>query len=103
MIATVDGLKNLKWLDTLTLEIGLPLSICYLYQDNLSAYKIITKTTKTKQVKYLLSKINLAQQYCADKLYAILYNHLQIILLCFHGQSFWSLSIAYVGRIKKVC
>ena len=72
IIATVDGLKNLKWLDTLTLEIGLPLSICYLYQDNLSASKIITKSTKTKQVKHLLSKINLAQQYYADKLYVII-------------------------------
>ena len=72
IIATVDGLKNLKWLDTLTLEIRLPLSICYLYQDNLSASKIITKSTKTKQVKHLLSKINLAQQYYADKLYTII-------------------------------
>ena len=72
IIATVDGLKNLKWLDSLTLEIGLPLSICYLYQDNLSASKIITKSTKTKQVKHLLSKINLAQQYYADKLYVII-------------------------------
>jgi len=54
-IATVDGLKNLKWLDSLALEIGLPLSICYLYQDNLSAFKIISKTTK-KEVWHLLSK-----------------------------------------------
>jgi hypothetical protein len=29
------------------------------------------KSTKTKQVKHLLSKINLAQQYFADKLYVI--------------------------------
>ena len=72
IISTVDGFKNLKWLDSLTLEIGLPLSICYLYQDNLSASKIITKSTKTKQVKHLLSKINLAQQYYADKLYVII-------------------------------
>jgi hypothetical protein len=72
IISTADGLKNLKWLDTLTLEIGLPLSICHLYQDNLSASKIISKTTKTKQVKHLLSKINLCQQYFADKLYEII-------------------------------
>jgi hypothetical protein len=30
------------------------------------------KSTKTKQVKHLLSKINLAQQYFADKLYVII-------------------------------
>ena len=72
IISTVDGLKNLKWLDALTLEIGLSLSTCHLYQDNLSASKIISKTTKTKQVKHLLSKINLAQQYFADKLYIII-------------------------------
>jgi len=72
IISTVDGLKNLKWLDALTLEIGLPLLICHLYQDNLSASKIISKTTKTKQVKHLLSKINLAQQYYTDKLYIII-------------------------------
>jgi len=71
IIATVDGLKNLKWIDNLTCEIGLPLTICHLYQDNLSASKIIMKSTKTKQVKHLLSKINLAQQYFADKLYVI--------------------------------
>ena len=50
----------------------MPLSICHLYQDNLSASQIISKTTKTKQVKHLLSKINLAQQYYADKLYIII-------------------------------
>ena len=72
IISTVDGLKNLKWLDNLTVEIGLSLSICHLYQDNLSASKIIMKTTKTKQVKHLLCKINLAQQYFADKLYDII-------------------------------
>ena len=74
IIATVDGLKNLKWIDNLTCEIGLPLTICHLYQDNLSASKIIMKSTKTKQVKHLLSKINLAQQYFdkySDKLYVI--------------------------------
>ena len=32
----------------------------------------ISKTTKTKQVKHLWSKINLAQQYYADKLYIII-------------------------------
>ena len=63
---------NLKWLDNLNLEIGLPLSICHLYQDNLSASKIISKSAKTKQVKHLLSKINLDQHYYADKLYAII-------------------------------
>ena len=93
IIATVDGLKNLKWLDTLTLEIGLPLSICYLHQDNLSASKIITKSTKTKQVKHLLSKFNLAQQYYADKLYVIIQTPTECrcphqikspLQLCFH-------------------
>ena len=73
IISTVDGLKNLKWLDNLILEIGLPLSICHLYQDNLSASKILSKSAKTKQVKHLLSKINLAQQYFADRLYVIIY------------------------------
>jgi hypothetical protein len=72
IIATVDGLKNVKWLDNLTIEIGLPVSTCHLYQDNLSASKIISKTTKTKQVKHLLSKIDIAQQYFADKLYEII-------------------------------
>ena len=46
------------------MEIGLPLSICY----NLSAPKI---TTKTKLVKHLLRRINLAEQYYA-KLYTII-------------------------------
>ena len=32
------------------------------------------KQTKTKQLKHLLSKINLAQQYHADKLYEIIQN-----------------------------
>ena len=72
IISTVDGLKTLKWLDNLTSEIGLSMSISYLYQDNLSASKVISKTTKTKQLKHLLSKINLAQQYHADKLYEII-------------------------------
>ena len=72
IIAIADGFKNLKWLDNLTCEIGLPLTICHLYQDNLSASKIMMKSTKTKQVKHLLSKINLAQQYFADKLYVII-------------------------------
>ena len=48
------------------------LSICYLYQDNLSSSKIILKSAKTEQVKHSLSKINLAQQYDADKLYIII-------------------------------
>ena len=30
------------------------------------------KSTKTKHVKHLLSKINLAQEYFADKLYVII-------------------------------
>ena len=64
IISTLDGLKILKWLDNLTLEIGLQLSIFHLYQDNLSASKILSKSAKTKQVnKHLLSKLNLAQQY----------------------------------------
>ena len=72
IIATADGLKNLKWLDSLTIEIGLNLQTCYLYQDNLSASKVIQRPTKTKQLKHLLSKINLAQQYHADKLFEII-------------------------------
>ena len=72
IIATADGLKNLKWLDSLTIEIGLNLQTCYLYQDNLSAFKVIQRQTKTKQLKHLLSKINLAQQYHADKLFEII-------------------------------
>jgi hypothetical protein len=72
IIATSDALKNLKWMDNLLIEIELPTSISYLYQDNLSASKVIMKQTKTKQLKHLLSKINLAQQYHADKLYEII-------------------------------
>ena len=79
IIATVDGLKNLKWLDNLTCEIGLPLTICHLYQDNLSASKIMMKSTKTKQVKHLLSKINLAQQYFDDNLYVIIQTPTEMI------------------------
>ena len=45
-----------------------PMDVCHLYQDNL---KILSKSTKTKQVKHFLSKINLAQQYFADRLYII--------------------------------
>ena len=67
IIATADGLKNLKWLDSLTIEIGLNLQTCDLYQDNLSASNVIQRLTKTKQLKHLLSKIHLAQQYQADK------------------------------------
>ena len=59
----MDGFKFFKWLDNLTFEISLPLSICHHYQDNFSA-KILSKT---KQVKYLLSKNNLAKQYFADR------------------------------------
>ena len=65
-------LSPLKFQLYLTLEIGLTLSICYLYQDNLSSSKIILKSAKTEQVKHSLSKINLAQQYDADKLYIII-------------------------------
>ena len=64
---TSDALKNLKWLDNLLIEIGLP-TISHLYQDNLSASKVIMKQTKTNQLQHLLSKINLAHQYHADKL-----------------------------------
>ena len=56
IISTVDGLMNSKWLDNFTLEIGVPLSISHLYQDNLSAFKIASKLAKRKQVKYLLEK-----------------------------------------------
>ena len=59
-------------MDNLPIEIELPTSISYLYQANLSASKVIMKQTKTKQLKHLLSKINLAQQYHADKLYEII-------------------------------
>ena len=65
IISTVNGLKNLKWLDNLTF--GLPLSIFYLYQDNISASKIISTSAETKQIKHLLRKINLAQQYYAER------------------------------------
>ena len=64
--------QNLKWLDSLIIEIGLNLQNCDLYQDNLSASKVIKQLTKTKQLKHLLSKINLAQQYHADKLFEII-------------------------------
>jgi len=47
-------------------------SLSYLYQDNLIASKVIIEQTKTKQLKHLLSKINLAQTYHADKLYEII-------------------------------
>ena len=72
IISTVDALNNLKWLDNLTFEICLPLSICHLYQDNLSASKVLPKSAKTKQVKHSLSKINLGQQYFTDRLYIII-------------------------------
>jgi hypothetical protein len=54
------------------LDIGLPLSISHLYEDYLGASKIIAKSVKTKQSKYFLTKINLAQQYHADKLCIII-------------------------------
>jgi hypothetical protein len=72
IIATSDALKDLKWLNNLLIEINLPTTISHLYQDNLSASKVIMKQTKTKQLKHLLSKINLAQQYHADKLFEII-------------------------------
>jgi hypothetical protein len=50
IIATADGFKNIKWLDSLTIEIGLNLQTCDLYQDNLSASKVIKRLTKTKQL-----------------------------------------------------
>jgi len=37
IISTVDGSKNVKWFDNLTIKIGLHLAICNLYQDNRSA------------------------------------------------------------------
>ena len=72
IIATADGLKNIKWLESLTIEIGLNLQTCDLYQDNLIASKVIKRLTKTKWLKHLLNKINLAQQYHADKLFEII-------------------------------
>jgi len=50
IIATADGLKNLKWLDSLTIEIGLNHQTCDLYQDNLCAPKVIQRLKKTKQL-----------------------------------------------------
>jgi len=50
------GLKNLKWLDSLTIAIGLNLRTCDPYQDNLSASKIINRITKTKQLKHLFKQ-----------------------------------------------
>ena len=57
IIATSNALKNLKWMDNLLIEIELPTSISYLYQDNMSASKVIMKQSKTKQLKHRLSKI----------------------------------------------
>ena len=48
---TSASLKNLKWLDNLLIEIGLPTTISHLYQDNLSASNVIMKQTKKKQLK----------------------------------------------------
>jgi len=42
-------LKNLKWMDNLLFEIGLPTTTRKLYQDNLSASKVIMKQTKTEK------------------------------------------------------
>jgi len=39
-----DGLKILKQMDSLTIEIGLNLKYCDLYHANLSAVKRLTKT-----------------------------------------------------------
>jgi len=63
IISIVDGLKNLKSSDNLTLERGLPLSICHLCQDNLSASKISSKSAKTKQVKYSLTLLTLSSAF----------------------------------------
>jgi len=57
IIATADGLKNLKRLNSLAIEIGLNLQTRHLHQDNLSASKVIKRLRKTKQRKHLLSKI----------------------------------------------
>ena len=54
------------------IEICLNLFTCELYQENLITSKLIKRLMKTKQVKYLISKINLAQQYHADKLFGII-------------------------------
>ena len=72
IIAAVDGLKNLKWLDSHTFKIGLNLQTCDLYQDNRSASKFIKRPTKTKQLKHQSSQINLAQVYYADKLFELI-------------------------------
>ena len=61
IIATLDALKNIKWLDNLFIEFCLPTTISHLYQDYLSDSKVTMKQTETKQLKHLMSKINLAQ------------------------------------------
>ena len=71
-LSTSDALKILKWVDNLLIEIGLPTTISHLYQDNLIASKVIMKQTKKRKLKHLLSKIYLAQQYHADKLFEII-------------------------------
>ena len=42
-ISTTDGLKNLKWLDNLTNELGISLKGFHLRHDNLTAKKVIKK------------------------------------------------------------
>jgi hypothetical protein len=69
-------------MENLLIEIELRTSISYLYQDNLSASKVIMKQTKTKQLKHQLSKINLAQQYHADKLYEIIQTPTDEMIKC---------------------
>ena len=59
-------------MDNLFIEIELPTTINNLYQDNWSASEVIMKQTKTKQLQHPPSKINLAQQYHADKLFEII-------------------------------
>jgi len=59
-------------MECLAIEIGLNLKTCNLYQDNLSASKVIKRLTKAKQLKHLLSNINFAQQYYIDKLFEII-------------------------------
>ena len=69
IIATADGLKNIKWLDSL------PQSKLVSIFRRATYIKIIIvpqKLSKTKQLKHLISKINLPQQYHADKLFEII-------------------------------
>ena len=68
---TVDGLKNLKWLDSLTIDIGLNLQTSDINQANFSASKVIERLRETKQLKNLFSKIMLAHHH-ANKLFEII-------------------------------